>query len=163
MTPCCQLLAEFEVNKAEEYYIPTLKLRVNLRGAKYPNDIFVINLPARGITEPQERSQTFEDLGVIMRIIITCMQISIAIAQKITMVNHYNTYLCVSCGSTLWFSMWLMTFAIIVMLIGCKIKKFHDLQYAYNLQVHHLPKGVDQNMLLQNHLLVHLLQDWMLN
>ena len=72
LTPCCQLLAEFEITKEEEY-IPTLKLRVNLKGAKYPNDIFVINIPARCIIEPQERSQTSEDLGMITH---TCMQLA---------------------------------------------------------------------------------------
>ena len=47
LTPCCQLLAEFETY-GEEKKISKLKHRVNLKGAKYPNDVFVINLPARG-------------------------------------------------------------------------------------------------------------------
>ena len=46
LTPCCQLLAEVSGKKKK---IPTLKHQVNLKGAKYPNDVFVINLPARGI------------------------------------------------------------------------------------------------------------------
>jgi hypothetical protein len=45
LTPSCQLLAEVSGKKKK---IPTLKHQVNLRGAKYPNDVFVINLPAGG-------------------------------------------------------------------------------------------------------------------
>ena len=43
--PCCQLLAEVSGKKKK---IPTLRHQVNLKGAKFPNDFFVINLPARG-------------------------------------------------------------------------------------------------------------------
>ena len=46
LTPCCQLLAEFESTGKKK--IPTLKHQVNLKGAKYPNDIFIISLPAGG-------------------------------------------------------------------------------------------------------------------
>ena len=46
MTPCCQLLAE-SYGKTEE--IPTMKHQVSLNGAKYPHDVFVINLPTGGI------------------------------------------------------------------------------------------------------------------
>ena len=45
LTPCCQLLAEIS---GEKENVPTLKHQVKLRGAKYPNDVFVINLPAEG-------------------------------------------------------------------------------------------------------------------
>ena len=82
LTPCCQLLAEFE-STGKKKKIPTLKHRVNLKGAKYPNDVLVINLPAGGSyvhfilatihvilyvhhntdTSLQERSQTFGDLA----------------------------------------------------------------------------------------------------
>ena len=44
-TPCCQLLAEVSGKKKN---IPTLKHQINLKGAKYPNDVLVINLPAGG-------------------------------------------------------------------------------------------------------------------
>ena len=45
LTPCCQLLAKVSGKKKK---VPTLKHQVNLEGAKYPNDVFVINLPAEG-------------------------------------------------------------------------------------------------------------------
>ena len=43
-TPCCQLLAEVSARKE----VPTMKHQVNLKGAKYPNNVFVICLPAEG-------------------------------------------------------------------------------------------------------------------
>jgi hypothetical protein len=46
LIPCCQLLAEVFGKKKQ---IPTLKHQVTLRGAKYPNNIIVINLPAGGV------------------------------------------------------------------------------------------------------------------
>jgi hypothetical protein len=45
LTPCCQLLAEVSGKKK----VQTLKHQINLRGAKYPNDVAVINLPAGGL------------------------------------------------------------------------------------------------------------------
>jgi hypothetical protein len=48
LTPCCQLLAEVSGKKKK---VPALKHQINLRGAKYPNDMFVINLPAGGIIQ----------------------------------------------------------------------------------------------------------------
>ena len=42
LIPCCQLLAELSGKKKKT---PIVK---HLRGAKYPNDLFVINLPAGG-------------------------------------------------------------------------------------------------------------------
>ena len=45
LTPCCQLLAEVSARKKE---VPVLKHQVNLKGAKYPHNVFVISLPAGG-------------------------------------------------------------------------------------------------------------------
>ena len=53
LTPCCQLLAE--VTSERETNIPTLKHRVSLKGAKYPNDVFLINLPSKGIYKAKIR------------------------------------------------------------------------------------------------------------
>ena len=47
VTPCCQLLAEFETTEQEKK-ISKMKYQVNLKGAKYPNDVFLITLPAGG-------------------------------------------------------------------------------------------------------------------
>ena len=44
LTPCCQLLAAKAPGRKEN-----VQYQVNLKGAKYPNDLFVINLPAGGI------------------------------------------------------------------------------------------------------------------
>ena len=81
LTPCCQLLAKITGRKKT---IPSLEHQVKLKGAKYPNDVFVINLPAGGHallfihifhvsynnimcvdTNLQKRSQTFGDLAAI--------------------------------------------------------------------------------------------------
>ena len=48
-TPCCQLLAEVSAKKKK---VPILKRQVNLKGAKYPNNVFVISLPAGGKLAP---------------------------------------------------------------------------------------------------------------
>jgi hypothetical protein len=40
LTPCCQLVAEVSGK------ITTLNYQVKIEGAEYPNDVFVINLPA---------------------------------------------------------------------------------------------------------------------
>ena len=60
VTPCCQLLAEVFSKKKE---VPVFKRQVNLKGAKYPNDVFVISLPIRGrlisyITREKLKAQT---------------------------------------------------------------------------------------------------------
>ena len=81
LTPCCQLLAEV-VRRRKFNEIPALRYPVSLKGAKYPNDVFMISLPAGGIlfvnvhaaqdmlclgdiseTSPQDRSPTFGDLA----------------------------------------------------------------------------------------------------
>ena len=46
LTPCCQLLAQVVSERRE---IPALRHQVSLKGAKYPNDVFMISLPAKGI------------------------------------------------------------------------------------------------------------------
>ena len=43
VTPCCWLKAEF---KGME--VSNLKHQVNIQGAKYPHNIFIIDLPAEG-------------------------------------------------------------------------------------------------------------------
>ena len=45
-TPRCQLLAEVSGKKKK---LPSLKHQVNLKGAKYPNDFFTLNLPIEGM------------------------------------------------------------------------------------------------------------------
>ena len=45
LTPCCQFKAEFFGRRKK---IPTLKHQVSLNRAKYPNDVFTIDLPIEG-------------------------------------------------------------------------------------------------------------------
>ena len=42
LTPCCQLKAEVSQKREN---IPTLKHRVSLTGARYPNNAFTLDLP----------------------------------------------------------------------------------------------------------------------
>ena len=47
MIPHCQLNAEFEFSEMAKK-VSSLKHQVNLSGAKYPHNIFIIDLPAKG-------------------------------------------------------------------------------------------------------------------
>ena len=47
LIPCCQLKAEFSGRRKK---IPRLSHQVKLEGAKYPHDVFTIDLPAEGMT-----------------------------------------------------------------------------------------------------------------
>ena len=59
LTPCCQLLAEVSGKKKK---IPTMKHQVKLEGAKYPNDVFLISLPAGGSYVHPSTISMFTDL-----------------------------------------------------------------------------------------------------
>ena len=42
LTPCCQLLAKVSGRRKQ---VPSVSHQVSLKGAKFPHDVFLINLP----------------------------------------------------------------------------------------------------------------------
>ena len=81
LTPCCQLTAKVTGKRKK---IPQLSHQVKLEGAKYPHDVFTINLPAEGTCQiptmdsfmhsysflsfsdsNSQPTETFGDLGII--------------------------------------------------------------------------------------------------